>query len=120
MADMEGRVLTVSRDGLGFVEDIDTNRRYPFTFDKIEGYKGETLKELEARGIQAGSRVGFFVTYDKGVITKIYPIAEIPPTECPACGRPITKVPVSDNRWELDCPSCGYNVRKDYSVGRAK
>ena len=118
MADMEGRVLTVSGDGLGFVEDIDTNRRYPFTFDKIEGYKGETLKELEAMGIQAGSRVRFVPTFDKVVIKKIYPMARIAPKNCPRCSKPITMVPLEENRWELDCPSCGYHDRKDYWIGR--
>src|SRR6266478_3141608 len=113
---LDGKVLQVSRDGLGFVEELQTNRRYPFTFDKIVGYKGETLKELEAMGIRAGARVRFVPTFDKIVVTKIYPVADVQ-TKCPNCQKPITVVPVPKDTLEIVCQHCGYHEKHAYWVG---
>ena len=52
----EGIILQVGRDGLGFVEEPTSKKRFAFTFDKIRGYRGESLRKL---GIHAGARVRF-------------------------------------------------------------
>ena len=51
-----GVVLEVTKDGLGFLEEEQSKKRFAFTFDKIRGYRGETVREL---GIRVGSRVRF-------------------------------------------------------------
>jgi hypothetical protein len=52
---LEKGVITRIEDfGLGFVESQKTGERYAFRFDKIDGYHGETLREL---GLRAGSAV---------------------------------------------------------------
>jgi DNA-directed RNA polymerase subunit RPC12/RpoP len=113
---LEGRVLNVSKDGLGFVEDLETSRRYPFTFDKIEGYKGENLGELEVMGIAPGAYVRFIPTYDRILVTKIYPLAD---AKCPNCKENVA-VPLIPDTWTVDCPRCGYSGYKKYWIGNPK
>ena len=50
----EGVITRIEDFGLGFVESRKTGERYAFRFDKIDGYHGETLREL---GLKAGSPV---------------------------------------------------------------
>jgi hypothetical protein len=61
-----GTVLRLDQVGLGIIvadsTDADcTDKEFPFTFDKIEGYKGEPLKAL---GLTEGTVVKF--TLDEG------------------------------------------------------
>lgn len=52
---LEEAVITrIEGFGLGFVESRSTGERYAFRFDKIDGYRGETLREL---GLHEGSTV---------------------------------------------------------------
>lgn len=50
----EGVITRIEDFGLGFVESRRTGERYAFRFDKIDGYRGETLREL---GLHEGSTV---------------------------------------------------------------
>jgi hypothetical protein len=50
----EGVITRIEDFGLGFVESRKTGERYAFRFDKIDGYHGETLREI---GLRAGSPV---------------------------------------------------------------
>ncbi|MEA2337689.1 MAG: hypothetical protein QOE82_1696 [Thermoanaerobaculia bacterium] len=50
----EGVITRIEDFGLGFVESRKSGERYAFRFDKIDGYHGETLREL---GLRAGSAV---------------------------------------------------------------
>jgi hypothetical protein len=51
-----GKVTRIEDFGLGFVKHEETNEQFAFTFDKIEGYRGE-------RPSQLGFRVGADVTF---------------------------------------------------------
>ncbi len=51
-----GTIVRVNPVGLAYTEDIKTKEIFSFTFDKIEGYRGESAEEL---GLIAGSRVVF-------------------------------------------------------------
>ena len=55
---LRGKVLRVVPTGLCFVEEASTGKVYPFTFDKIRGYRGETVREL---GLRSGLCVRFTV-----------------------------------------------------------
>lgn len=57
-----GVVIRVNRWGLGFIEECVSRRRFVFTFEKIEGYTGETLRELALR---AGDRIEFIASADE-------------------------------------------------------
>ncbi len=53
----EGRIVRVDRFGLGFVEARGTNtdtHQYAFTFDKVEGYRGQPPREI---GLEEGCAV---------------------------------------------------------------
>ncbi len=50
----DGVITRIEDFGLGFVESRKTGERYAFRFDKIDGYRGETLREL---GLREGSEV---------------------------------------------------------------
>jgi hypothetical protein len=52
-------ILSVNPGGLAYVES-SAGEQYPFTFDKIIGYRGEYPKELKRfgrRGLRAGVQV---------------------------------------------------------------
>ena len=51
-----GRVARVNPAGLCFVEEVDSKEIYCFRFDKVEGYAGQTAKEL---GLRLGKVVEF-------------------------------------------------------------
>ena len=51
-----GTIVRVNPVGLAYTEDIESKTIYSFTFDKIEGYRGESAEEL---GLIAGSRIAF-------------------------------------------------------------
>ena len=52
----QGTIVRVSADGTGVVTDASSGRSYYFTFDKIRGYRGESLRAL---ALKAGSRVRY-------------------------------------------------------------
>lgn len=52
----QGTVLRVDYFGLGFIESTGT--QYSFTFDKLEGYRGEQPREI---GLHEGCTVRFTV-----------------------------------------------------------
>ena len=56
MALQTGTIIRVNPVGLAYTEDLESKDIYSFTFDKIEGYRGESAKEL---GLIRGSRVAF-------------------------------------------------------------
>lgn len=63
---MEGNVVRLEDFGLGFIQPEQSNQQYPFTFDKIEGYRGEPPNTL---GLHVGSNVTF--TLQNGMIDSI-------------------------------------------------
>jgi len=52
-----GKIVRIEHDGFGFVKDIDADKAYMFTFDKIPGYRGESIREIARRGIKVGATV---------------------------------------------------------------
>ncbi len=61
---LEGTVVRVDRSGLGVISTGGT--QYPFTFDKLEGYRGEQPWEY---GLREGCSVKFSVDAE-GLIVK--------------------------------------------------
>ncbi|NBB82665.1 MAG: hypothetical protein GVY28_04600 [Alphaproteobacteria bacterium] len=55
----QGRIVQVSDTGVGVIEGLSDHGAYAFTFDKIRGYRGESIREM-ALGI--GTRVTFRTT----------------------------------------------------------
>ena len=51
-----GKVARVNRAGLCYVEEIDSREIYCFKFDRIDGYVGQSAKQL---GLCRDSRVTF-------------------------------------------------------------
>ena len=51
-----GTIIRANPVGLAHSEDIKSKEIYSFTFDKIEGYRGQSVEEL---GLISGSRVAF-------------------------------------------------------------
>ena len=51
-----GKVVRIEDFGLGFVKQDETEEQFAFTFDKIEGYRGEQPGQL---GFRLGSPVTF-------------------------------------------------------------
>ena len=45
----KGIIVEVANTGLGILEDQVTHQKFSFTFDKIEGYKGEKAGEFGLR-----------------------------------------------------------------------
>lgn len=66
-----GKVVRVDRFGLGFIEG--TGAQYAFTFDKVEGYRGQNPREV---GLQVGSSVQFSV--EDGLIQRVKIESAIP------------------------------------------
>lgn len=69
-----GKVLRLDRVGLGVIvtDSPETNysgREFPFTFDKIDGYKGESLNAL---GLSEGTTVKFTLDAEDRV-TRVTP-----------------------------------------------
>lgn len=63
-----GTIVRLERFGLGFVEMEGGSEQYPFSFDKIEGYRGQPLKSL---GLRLGAVVMVMVDQD-GKVEGIY------------------------------------------------
>jgi hypothetical protein len=57
----EGKVLRINEYGLGIVEDQVSHQQFAFTFDKINGYRGEAPREI---GLFVGVQVRFSATSD--------------------------------------------------------
>ena len=51
-----GTIIRVNPIGLAFAEDKKSKEIYSFTFDKIEGYRGQSVQEL---GLVLGLKVAF-------------------------------------------------------------
>lgn len=58
----KGTIVRLETYGLGFVKQAGTQKQYPFTFDKIEGYHGQAVKELD---LAIGSSVDFELSDDR-------------------------------------------------------
>jgi len=56
MAEFKGVLSRVSEDGIAYLVDQESARTFPFTFDKISGYRGEPARKL---GFVAGAAVGY-------------------------------------------------------------
>jgi len=52
-----GKIVRIEGDGTGFVKDSEADKAYIFTFDKIPGYRGESIREIARRGIKVGASV---------------------------------------------------------------
>ena len=57
----QGTVIYVNPASLAIVEEAGSEDVYPFTFDKIAGYRGETARELP---VARGSHVRFVIEND--------------------------------------------------------
>ncbi len=60
--DEKGVICALTPQGLGLIRPENSERFLIFTFDKIPGYRGESLKEMYALGIREGSHVVFSAT----------------------------------------------------------
>ena len=58
MQDCEGLIVQVVPSGLAYVEELGSKKVYPFRFGRIQGYRGETARELK---LKIGARVWFSV-----------------------------------------------------------
>ena len=56
---LEGVILEVVPQGLVYVEEPQSKKRYVFTFGKIRDYRGESAREL---GLRVGTRLRFSTT----------------------------------------------------------
>jgi hypothetical protein len=54
-----GIIVRLSDQGCGLVRLQGSTQCFLFTFDKIPGYGGETVRELEQRGFRAGLEIRF-------------------------------------------------------------
>ena len=72
-----GTIVRVNPVGLAYTEDIKSKEVYSFTFDNIEGYRGESAEELR---LIAGSRVAF--SSNDGIVrsVRIHQAQAIPAT----------------------------------------
>ena len=52
----QGTIVRVDRHGLAMVKTARGNATYPFTFDKIRHYRGQTASEI---GLKQGATVSF-------------------------------------------------------------
>jgi hypothetical protein len=69
-----GTVILIDNIGYGVVCQDGTDKKFFFTFDKIPGYRGESLKELP---LQEGTHVSFIA--HQQVITRLEPSTEANP-----------------------------------------
>jgi hypothetical protein len=79
-----GKVLRLDRVGLGVIVSDSTDaesseKEFPFTFDKIEGYKGESLNGL---GLSEGAVVNFTLDAEDRVCT-------VTPERLPQAKKPL-------------------------------
>ena len=64
---LEGTIVRFDRSGLGVI--LSTGTQYPFTFDKLEGYRGEQPGEF---GIREGCSVTFSVDAAGLVVKSVF------------------------------------------------
>lgn len=57
-----GKIVRIEGDGTGFVKDSEADKAYIFTFGKIPGYRGESIREIARRGIKVGASVTVVTT----------------------------------------------------------
>ena len=71
-----GSVVRVSANsGLAIVQDKKSGHLYPFTFDKIEGYRGERARDI---GLQEGKALTFYLDTETDTIGSVVIEAEAP------------------------------------------
>ena len=63
----DGVIRRINPAGLGYLEEEQSGKYYAFTFDKIQGYRGEEPKEI---GLKVGAWVEFSVR-DEQVTTLV-------------------------------------------------
>lgn len=56
-----GTIKQIDASGVGLLEDDETFRKYPFTFDCIKGYYGQPIRKT---GIVPGAHVKFYTFND--------------------------------------------------------
>jgi hypothetical protein len=57
-----GKVVRLENFGLGFLQPEGSQKQYPFTFDQIDGYRGESPWTL---GLRIGADVNFILRDDQ-------------------------------------------------------
>lgn len=63
-----GKITHLQSSGLGhLVEEGTEGTIHPFTFDRIEGYHGESLRELAKKNVKVGSIVMFALSPDSKI-----------------------------------------------------
>ncbi len=71
MTEHIGKITRLRNDGLGHIlEEGSKGDIYPFTFDKIEGYGGEYVRELgKSMGLKQGVIVRFILDQTLKVVS---------------------------------------------------
>jgi hypothetical protein len=64
LAQRDGVIVRINEQGLGIVEETESHERFAFSFDKINGYRGESPKEM---GLKAGALVRFDSSPEDGI-----------------------------------------------------
>ncbi len=59
---MEGKIVRVLPGGYGYVKQDSNGRTYIFSFDAIQGYRGQSAKRL---GLRRGTKVSFLPQGDR-------------------------------------------------------
>ena len=73
--DKKGLIFKVNPRGLALVSEVGTEKVHAFTFDKIEGYQGQPLRELKLfspKGLKVGCQVVFSLN-DESLIESVSP-----------------------------------------------
>ena len=63
-----GTITQLTRSGMGYLREAGSGRDFVFTFSRIDGYRGESLREM---GLKAGSAVDFYCDGER--VTSIVP-----------------------------------------------
>jgi len=67
-----GVIVRLDRHGLAILETKENGRAYPFTFDKIRSYRGQSPREM---GLRRGAQVKFVADDGKIKDVEILPAA---------------------------------------------
>ncbi len=54
-----GKITRVLPSGFGYVRQQDSGKTFVFSFDAIEGYRGQSVGNLKDQGFKTGTKVKF-------------------------------------------------------------